>query len=174
MNDTPEFSRPFDLRGITVKPVKLSADEAECAALAKRFDIVAIASLEAEVSLEAEGSDVRAKGRLDAAIVQSCAVSGEDLPATIREAINLRFVPAGRLEVSQPGAEVELEAGELDEIGYTGTSIDLGEAVAQTLALAIDPYAEGPNADAFRREQGLLEAGAEGPLAAALRALREN
>jgi hypothetical protein len=174
MSDTPEFSRPFDLRGITVKPVKLSAGEAECAALAKRFDIVAIASLEAEVSLEAEASDVRAKGTLDAVIVQSCAVSGEDLPVTIREAINLRFVPAERLEVSQPDAEVELEAGELDEIGYTGTSIDLGEAVAQTLALAIDPYAEGPNADAFRREQGLLAAGAEGSLADALRALREN
>ncbi len=104
-------------------------------------------------------------------MVQSCAVSGEDLPLSLREVIDLRFVPAERLEVAQPDTEVELAADELDEVGYSGTSIDLGEAVAQTLALAIDPYVEGPNADAFRREQGLLEAGAEGPLAAALKGL---
>ncbi len=64
MSDAPEFSRPFDLRGITIKPVALTANEAERAALARRFDIVSIASLTAELSLEAKGADVHAKGTL--------------------------------------------------------------------------------------------------------------
>jgi len=43
----------------------------------------------------------------------------------------------------------------LDEIEYTGTHIDLGEAVAQSLALAIDPFLTGPNADAARKSAGI-------------------
>ncbi len=173
MTETPEFSRPFDLRGITAEPVKLSANDTERAALAERFGLIAIDRLEAELSLAAEGEDIAASGRLGADIVQSCAVSGEDLPVTIAEDITLRFVPAATLEASEEDEEIELEEDDLDEIGYEGTSFDLGEAVAQSLALAIDPYAEGPGADAVRRAQGLIEEGeGSGPLADALRGLK--
>ena len=41
-------------------------------------------------------------------------------------------------------------ADECDEIGYSGTIFDIGEAVAQSLALAIDPFATGPQAEAAR------------------------
>lgn len=171
MSETPEFSRPFDLRGITARPVRLEANAAECEAIARRFGLVSVDRLEAELSLSAEGGAVSASGTMDAAIVQGCAVSGEDLPLTIHEDITLRLVPAATLEVSEPDTEVELDADELDEIGYHGTSFDLGEAVAQSLALAIDPYAEGPDADRIRREQGLMEEGSTGPLADALKGL---
>lgn len=171
MNEAPEFSRKIDLRAITARPVRIAAGADERAALARRFGIIAIGRLEAEVALEADGDEVQAKGALTADIVQSCAISGDDLPATIHETIDLRFVPAARLASMEPAAELELEAEELDQIFYTGTSFDLGEAVAQSLALAIDPYATGPAADAVRREQGLLEEGTTGPLAEALRGL---
>jgi hypothetical protein len=50
---------------------------------------------------------------------------------------------------------------------------DLGEAVAQTLGLAIDPYAEGPNADAARKAAGIVAEGEQdGPMAALLAALK--
>jgi uncharacterized metal-binding protein YceD (DUF177 family) len=174
MTGTPEFSRRIDLRAITTRPVRIEANADERAALARRFGIIAIGRLEAEVALEANGDEVQAKGALTADIVQACAISGDDLPARIRETIDLRFVPAERLEAIEPATEVELEAEDLDQIFYTGTSFDLGEAVAQSLALAIDPYATGPDADAVRREQGLLQAGAAGPLADALKALRKR
>ena len=110
---------------------------------------------------------------MTADFVQSCAVSGDDLPISIEEQITLRFVPAATLEASEEDEEIELAEEELDEIAYEGTSFDLGEAVAQSLALAIDPYAVGPEADEARRRHGLVEEGkADGPLAEALRELK--
>ncbi|MEM8726635.1 MAG: DUF177 domain-containing protein, partial [Pseudomonadota bacterium] len=70
---------------------------------------------------------------------------------------------------------IELDAEDCDEIEYAGDMFDLGEAVAQTLGLAIDPYAEGPNADAARKAAGIVEEGEQdGPLAAALTALKKK
>lgn len=173
MSESPEFSRMVDRRSITAQPVVLEADEAERAALAKRFAIVAVESLKATLSLEADGEEVRATGRLDAAIVQSCAVSGEDLNVQVSEDLSLLFVPEAEIRPADPDEEIDLTEEELDEIPYTGTSFDLGEAVAQSLALAIDPFATGPQADEARRRHGLVEEGEpSGPLADALRGLK--
>ena len=144
-----EFSRPFDRRGITAEPVRLTATEAECAALAERFLIPAVKRLEAVLDVIAEGEIVHARGRMTADIVQTCAVSGDDLPTRIDEKITLRFV---RPRTYQPDEEIELAEDELDEIEYEGTGFDLGEAVAQSLALAIDPFAVGPEAERVRAE----------------------
>ncbi len=175
MSGAPEFSRPFDIRGITAQPVTLEANEAERAALASRFGLISIGKLAATLSLEAEGDEIAATGPLSAEFVQSCAVSGDDLPMTIEDEITLRFVPMATLEASEEDEEIELEEDELDEIGYSGTSFDLGEAVAQSLALAIDPYATGPEADGARRRHGMVEEGeADGPLADMLRGLKKG
>lgn len=168
---TPEFSRPIDVRQADGRTVELTAGEAERAALAARFGLVRIDRLDAEVALEPEGPNVAAQGRLYAEIVQSCAVSAEDLPVTIDEPITFRFVPAGAEH--RPDEEVELEAGELDEIEFTGPSFDLGEAVAQSLALAIDPFAVGPQAEEARRVAGIGDPQASGPFAA-LAALKKD
>ena len=165
----PEFSRMVDRRHLKAAPLRLVADEAEREALARRFSLVAIHRLEAEVSLEADGEAVDAKGTLWADIVQTCAISGDDLPVNIEEPLSLRFVP----EVPVTEEELELEEEELDEIPYSGTAFDLGEAVAQSLALAIDPFATGPEADRVRKEKGLFDEAAAGPFAA-LAALKKD
>lgn len=159
-----EFSRTIDTRSLGNDPVRLEADPAERMALARRFGIVAVESLVAEVMLEPVKPGVKAEGRLDAAIVQSCAISGEDLPVTISEPLSLRFVPARG--PGRPDEEVELEADDLDEIEFTGTQFDLGEAIAQSLALAIDPFLEGPNAEEFRKTSGYFGEERENPFAA--------
>lgn len=166
---TPEFSRPIDRRQITARPVRIEANEAERAALARRFALVSVGRLEAELELIVDGDAVEARGRLGADIVQSCAVSGEDLAVTIEEPLALRFVPEQPVE----GDEIELETGELDELPYDGHVFDLGEAVAQSLALAIDPYAVGPNAEKARKEAGITDEAATGPFAA-LAALKKD
>ncbi|MBS1239321.1 MAG: hypothetical protein H6R45_27 [Proteobacteria bacterium] len=160
-----EFSRRIELHAVDARLRHLEADEAERAALAKRFGLVSIDRLEADVELVQDGTRVDASGTLVADIVQSCAVTGEDLPVAIREELAFRFVPE---TATEPGSEeeIELDARALDELPYQGTGFDLGEAVAQSLALAIDPYAIGPNADAMRSEAGLLDEGSSGPFAA--------
>jgi len=160
-----EFSRMIDPRRIEARPYRLEANEAERAALAERFGLVAIGQLDAQFELERDGEAVDATGELEAEIVQSCAVSGEDLPVSIREPLALRFVPEVQVQAAED-EEIELDAGELDEIPFAGDKFDLGEAVAQSLALAIDPYATGPNADAARKEAGLLGEDSAGPFAA--------
>lgn len=160
----PEFPRPIDLRQIGNDPLHLEPDETERRRLAARFAITSIETMSAELILEPKGREVTVTGRLRAQVIQACPVSGEDFPVTIDEPIQLRFVPASGGH--KPGEEIELTAEDCDEIEYEGTSFDLGEAVAQSLGLAIDPFREGPNAEAARKAAGLADQVASGPFAA--------
>lgn len=159
-----ELTRIHDARRLPEAAVRIEADAAERAALARRFGLVAIERLIAQVTLTPDGAAVIAAGMLDAAVTQSCAVSGEDLAVTIGEPIALRFVPPGTLLHSDE--EIELDAGALDELEMDGSQFDLGEAVAQSLALAIDPFAVGPMAEEARRRAGIVDQAASGPFAA--------
>lgn len=160
----PEFSREIDVRQVQGKQVRLVANPEECDALARRFGVVRIERLTAELDLVRLDDAVEARGQLDAALFQACSVSGEDFPVTICEPLFFRFVPASNdLRADE---EIELAADDCDEIDYSGTMIDLGEAVAQSLALAIDPFAEGPGADEARRQAGIIAEGQAGPFAA--------
>lgn len=167
-----EMPRMIKPRQIDGGAMRIEANAEERAALAKRFGIVAVERLAADLALEPEGEEVAVSGRIEADIVQNCGISGEDFPVRIEEPLTLRFVP--EVERAPVDEEIELEEAELDEIEYSGGAFDLGEAVAQTLGLAIDPYATGPNADAVRKEAGILEEGAAGPLAEALAALKKK
>ena len=113
--------------------------------------------------LPASNPKAVAKARvLDADVVQSCAVSAEELEVGIHEPVELQFVPPAK----DLPAEMELEPEMLDQIEMDGTRFDLGEALAQTLGLAIDPYLEGPNAEEARRKAGLLDPSETSPFAA--------
>lgn len=173
-----ELERLIKVKGLPGEPVVIEADAGERAALASRFGIPGIDTLHAEVDVEQRGSAIRATGTLSAAIRQSCAISGEDFPAQIKEDLDLRFVEQGTIDpaLDEDGEiEVELEADDCDEIEYSGDAFDLGEAVAQTLGLAIDPYAEGPQADEVRAKAGISKEGEEeGPLAEMLKGLTKD
>ena len=147
-----ELTRMIKLRPLPAQPVTVDADAAERAALAQRFGLSSIESLVAQIELENDGDAVRATGTMRAAFTQVCAVSAEDFSVETDEELALLFVAAdpdtadaaGSLE-NLPGiaSEIELSGDELDEIAFSGDAFDLGEAVAQSLGLAIDPYAEG-------------------------------
>lgn len=160
----PEFSRVFDVRQVEGKQPHLEATETERTALAERFGIVRVDSLCADLDLTRIDRTVEARGRLRAEIVQSCAVSAEDLPVSFDEEVFFRFVPESTSHT--PDEEVELDAEDCDEIEYNGTHFDLGEAVAQSLALAIDPFLTGPDADAARKAAGIGTPEDQGPFAA--------
>lgn len=161
-------------RPLPAGPVVIEASPEERAALAARFGLGAVESLRAEVALEPKPRAIRATGRLHAAILQPCAISGEDFPVTIDEPVELRFVEENQRPAT-PDEEIELEADDCDEIEFSGDMFDLGEAVAQTLGLAIDPYAEGPNADAARAAAGIVQEDEKlGPLADLLAGLKKD
>lgn len=171
---TPEFTRPhrLDQIGAAESSVEIEAGPEERAALARRFDLVAIDSLGARFALRRDAIGVQARGHLSAAVTQSCGVTGDPLPAMIEEDFAIRFLPEPGEDESQD--EVELAEEDLDTVFYTGGAIDLGEAAAETLALALDPFPHSPRAAATLREAGVIseedEAAAPlSPLAAALK-----
>lgn len=170
----PELSRMIKHKPLPGGTLEVVASEAERMALARRFGITAVDRLVARIDLTEDGKAVSATGTLEADLVQPCAISGEDFPVSVREAIALRFVPSSGTP-AEPDIEIELADDDLDEIEYEGEMFDLGEAIAQSLALAIDPYAEGPNADAARKAAGIVSDDApRGPLADALAALKKG
>ena len=160
----PEFSRLVAVLQVSDAPLVLEPDAAERAALAARFGIVHIAAMRGEVTCVRDGMAVDVTGRLTASVIQACAISGEDLAVAIDEPLTLRFVPATKRAEAED--EIELDADALDEIPYEGTAFDLGEALAQSLALAIDPFATGAEADRVRRNYGLDAPEPTGPFAA--------
>ena len=170
-----ELTRMVKARPLPADPIVIEATEAERKALAERFGLGAVHALRAEVGLDQKARAIRATGRLKADIMQPCAISSEDFPVSIDEPVDLRFVEdSGRPMTEGEAQEIELEADDCDEIAFTGDMFDLGEAVAQTLGLAIDPYAEGPNADAARKAAGIVAEGEQdGPMAAMLAALQK-
>lgn len=160
---TPEFSRPYRLDRIGAGEVQteVSAEPAERDALAHRFSLVAIKRLSARLALRRDGDTVIARGHLSAAVTQSCVASGEDVPATIEEDFAIRFLPEG--DGAPTEDEIELSEDECDTVFYSGGSVDLGEAAAETLALALDPFPRSPRAAEVLREAGVLNEGEAGP-----------
>lgn len=138
---TPEFSRPIAVPRIGGAPleVTVTATEKECRALAARMALPAIGALECRFVLRRNGSAVMAAGHLRARVTQVCVVSLDEFETPIEEDFAVRFVPAGtEAEAIDPERE--------DEIPYEADRIDLGEAAAQQLALALDPYPRKPGA----------------------------
>lgn len=141
----------------------LEADEAERAEIAERLDLPALSLFTASVTLARQGDEVRASGRLRAEAMQRCVASGEPVPASIDTDFALLFRPE---PVAAPDAEIELSGEDLDVVFHDGRTIALGEALADTLALELDPYPRSPAADAALREAGVLSEEQAGPFAA--------
>ena len=165
---SPEFSRPVrvDTLGATPRHLSIGADEQERAALARRFGLVGIDKLSAEASLTRSGGDVVAAGSLTASVTQSCVASGEPVPAEVEEAFSIVFRP--HPQGLSEEEEIELSEGELDVVFYDGAAVDVGDAVAETLSLSLDPYPRAPEAETVLREAGVKseeEAAPAGPLA---------
>jgi uncharacterized metal-binding protein YceD (DUF177 family) len=149
-----EFSRLFRLDALSAEPrtVRIEAEPGELEALAARFGLLAVGSLAAEASLSRRGDSVEAEGRLTAEVTQSCIATAEPVEAKVEEPFQVEFRPPPE---AGPDEEVELDEQELDVVFYEDGAVDIGEAAAQTLALALDPYPRSPAAEAALREAGV-------------------
>jgi uncharacterized metal-binding protein YceD (DUF177 family) len=140
----PELSRPLAVERIgRGMEVLVEATQEERAALAARMGLEAVLALSCQFSLRrirlqgGEVAAVQAEGALRAKVSQVCVVSLEPFEAEVAEEFAVRFVPEGS---EREDVDIEDE----DEIPYSGISIDLGEAAAEQLALALDPFPRKP------------------------------
>jgi uncharacterized metal-binding protein YceD (DUF177 family) len=141
---TPEFSRSFSLdrlRSGGAVEVLVEANPAERAALASRFGLPAIGALRCRFVLRSvPGGSVAAEGVLEARVTQVCVVSLDPFEAGLTEQFAIRFVPEGTESEDE-------DPDSMDEIPFTDSTLDLGEAAAEQLALALEPYPRKPGAE---------------------------
>lgn len=138
---TPEFSRPVALARIPPEGRReaLRATPAECAALALRFGIPAVNRFAAELLLRSEpGGGVSIEGRITADVVQDCVITLEPVVQKVADRVILRILGPGEMASDDPESP--------DEIDAPGGVADLGEAMAEQLSLALDPYPRAPGA----------------------------
>jgi uncharacterized metal-binding protein YceD (DUF177 family) len=144
--------------------IDLVADEPERRSTAQRLGLQGLDRFEAHAALECTGEIVRAIGRIVASLEQSCVVTGEPVPAHVDEPFELIFMPEPRSAHSDD--EIELGEEDCDVVFHDGSAIDLGSAIADTLALSLDPYPRSASADASLKEAGILSEAEASPFAA--------
>ena len=133
------------------RALTIEVGENERAALARRFDLIAVEALTARVRLfralarDGSGDVVRVVLDLDADIIQRCVVTLEPLRARIAErGVETEFALAAAPAVREV---VVMPDGADPPQPLDGEHIDVGELVAQQLALALDPYPRTPGAE---------------------------
>lgn len=171
MSHTPEFSRPIpiDTIGAGAASHSVEADTEECTALAARFELKSIEGLSAEAEIRRDGPAIYAKGFARAKVTQNCIATGNLVANKVEAEFDLRFLP----ESAQPREEeIELSADECETMPYADGAIDLGEAAAQTVALALDPFPRSENAGQALQEAGVISEEEAGPFGA-LKGLRD-
>jgi uncharacterized metal-binding protein YceD (DUF177 family) len=158
---TKEMSRrlliePWPDGGVSVD---VSADAAERRSLAERFDLLDVHALRGHGRLERSGAELVLRGWLEAEVVQECVVSLEAVPARIRQPVERRYRLGGTSDARgrfEPHGAVVLDDDEAEVEPVVGREIDVGEAFAEELGLALDPYPRACGASA-------LESAALGP-----------
>jgi Large ribosomal RNA subunit accumulation protein YceD len=139
----------------------IAATEPERAELARRFALVALDRLEARATLvRLAGGLLRLTADLLADVVQECVVTLEPVASRVED----RFILLYGHAQDEAGEVVLSGEAELVEPVLGGT-LDIGEAVAQQLSLALDPYPRAPGAAAPAPAAGPDDASPFAPLA---------
>lgn len=149
MTAAPEFSRPLSIEGIIPDKTRMESIEAtpeECAAIARRFDLQSLSGLKANLKIlrVSEGNITRVEGDIEAEVVQTCVVSLQGVPAEIKTHFDTYFTEDGK-EGLEGEELLDIDSDEEfpDLVIHNGL-LDLGELVAQYLALDLDPYPRAP------------------------------
>jgi hypothetical protein len=134
----PEFSRPLDVGRVSAggSTEKITASADECVRLAKRLDLPAIHELKAKLLAKPwRGGGLKLTGELTADVEQISVISLETFRQEVTFPIE-RYFLSGQPK-SEDGAAEEIDA-------IVAGHVDLGEVVAETLALELDPYPRKP------------------------------
>jgi uncharacterized metal-binding protein YceD (DUF177 family) len=143
----PEFSRVVPVKsladGETVIDIEADADER--AALARRFGLLALDSLTAKVGLTpVDAGLVRVHGALAAKVTQACVVTLKSVTTRVEGSFE-RLYGADTPE-EEAGLITDTDTEESPPEPFTDGAVDVGEAVAEQLALELDPFPRAPGA----------------------------
>jgi uncharacterized metal-binding protein YceD (DUF177 family) len=138
----PEFSRLVAVARLGAEPFRqrIEATIEERERLSRRFDLMALDRLGAEVVLRRQGAEVfLLEAEFEAEFEQSCTVTLEPVRGTVSDRFSLVYGPAPEDE-----PEIALSHDEPAFEPLIGYSIDIGEAVAQELSLVLPEFPRCP------------------------------
>jgi uncharacterized metal-binding protein YceD (DUF177 family) len=160
MLTAPEFSRTYriDQLGAVPLTVEIEASAHERLALAARFGLLEIGALSARAQLSIGDARPLATGTIIAQVTQACVASGKPVAATLDLPFRLLFVDES---TALEAAEIEIRPDDLDEMPFANGMLDLGEAVAQSMALSLDPFPRSREAAQVLRAAGVVPEGEE-------------
>ncbi len=128
-----EFSRPLQVDRVPALGCheRIAADEKECVALAKRLDLPKIHSLGGLLkAVPWRGGGLKITGTLNARVDQVSVISLEIFTSDVEFAVERYFLSP---RAGNPADEEDVDVIE-------NGSVDLGEILAETMALELDPY----------------------------------
>jgi uncharacterized metal-binding protein YceD (DUF177 family) len=145
--ETSELHRPVDMGTLldSGRVVDITASPQECAAIARRLDLIALRDFRVVGRLDVvrRGRITSFDARLTAVVTQTCIVTLDPVQASIDEVIEVRLLSQSETRAQQ---ELDIDIDE-DDIEITETGIvDVGDIAVQYLALALDPYPRSPGA----------------------------
>jgi len=169
---SPDFAHCLRLDQIGERTqIDFAAGESEREAIARRLDLESLDRFEGQAMLSRSGERVHAEGRVMASLTQSCVITGDPVASAVDEAFAIDFIPEPAID--RADEEIELDSDDCDTVFHDGAAIDLGAALVDTLALALDPYPRSAGAKAALKEAGILSEEEAGPFAA-LAALKDK
>ena len=152
----PEFSHPISVDRLneTETFLKLSANEKERKSLSDRFGISSIKSLTADVRIEPKSKgkkvEVMVDADISAKVIQTCVVTLDPIKNEVHTKARVHFV-SDEPKISADD-EIWGEDDDLPDLIIDGV-IDIGEIVAEQVALLLDPFPRSPGAQFDTQEE---------------------
>lgn len=126
------------------KIINLEADEKTRVVLADRFGLQSVDRLQGEAEVSYLPDGLRVKGHLSANIRQACVVSFKPVSSTVEESFSIHYC-IGPLTEEQEESVLDVNAEDIEEL--IDGEVDVAEVLAQTLALALDPFPRAPGVE---------------------------
>ncbi len=157
MADTHSLDFSLDLSELEREPktFDLQATDSQRAAIAERFGLLALASLSGSVSVHDGGAEtgVMVRGTIKASLTQRCIASLEPVDELLDTKFELMLVdPEMADRMDEEGVYLDENAAEYDAL--EGDSIPLGEILAQTLSISMNPYPRAEGAEVTSPKKG--------------------
>jgi uncharacterized metal-binding protein YceD (DUF177 family) len=151
------FSYLVDVRGIAAlhQPIVLEATATQRAALATRFGLGSIETLTATLTVTADPRGIRVQGQVKSDLHYLCRVSREPFAGHVSEPLDVLFLQGVTEEELPSPEEAALAADPVELLPLEGSEIDIARLAAETLALALDPFPRGPEADSALKQLGI-------------------
>lgn len=141
----PEFSRLVPIARLGSEPfrVTIEATPEERLRLAQRFDLLSLDRLAAAAVVQrVDGESIRLDAALEAQFEQSCVVTLDPVPGRVAETFSMMY---GRSAGEEAEIDINVEEPVFEPL--SGDAIDIGEAVAQELSLALPEFPRSPDAE---------------------------